>query len=160
MRTCWCTSGKATLTKYSSRSRRTIRRLISVSRGKIASYGISANQLFATERRLDQEREQLEARRREKDEQHLYLTAKVRRNCQAHLFQIAAPDFATLFRSSPTTHSETTKDTISPPLRKRISLQASFLPSVSSKPSPTLSLNNAWLITSRSRSIRSVCGYW
>ncbi|TDL18071.1 hypothetical protein BD410DRAFT_806893 [Rickenella mellea] len=38
---------------------------------------LSANMVLCTERRLDEERLQIEARKRERDEQHLFLTAKL-----------------------------------------------------------------------------------
>lgn len=39
---------------------------------------IKSHSILPSERRLDEERLQMEAKKREREEQHLYLTAKVR----------------------------------------------------------------------------------
>ena len=57
-------------------SRKRIHRHISVS--DTVSFTFFVTDGFELERRLDEERLQIEAKRREREEQHLFLTAKVR----------------------------------------------------------------------------------
>jgi len=61
-------------TKYYHRLKRRIHLLISVS--DIIPPSPDTN-MFVSERRLEEERLQVEAKRREREEQHLFLTAKV-----------------------------------------------------------------------------------
>src|SRR6266478_3469142 len=75
MRTCWFTSGRQPRRKCYRHSRKRTRQHISVS-DTVAFAFVTNGPLL--ERRLDEERLQLEAKRREREEQHLFLTAKVK----------------------------------------------------------------------------------
>lgn len=59
------------------------------------------------ERRLDEERLQIEAKKKEREEQHLYLTAKV---CNKKSALMMRTRFLTFYRLSPTRRSVITRD--------------------------------------------------
>jgi hypothetical protein len=144
MHTCWCTSEIRPSTKCWLRSKTRIHQPISVSNISRAEFVILLRHRHSVERRLDEERLQIEAKKREREEQHLFLTAKA---CP-FLHQLSVINSS--FRSLRTTLSPVMRDST----WQRLTRRTGHLPT--SRPSVSLNLNRTVCSSPASRSILNI----